>query len=91
VAVDPYREPTQPPAPASSRPWRDRARWLARVVVALALPFGVGWLITMGVRRARCSAVSYVRLLWGAPGLALACSIGIMLLLLTGARFFRRE
>ncbi|XXT21036.1 hypothetical protein WME94_05630 [Sorangium sp. So ce429] len=54
--------------------------------IALALPVAVGWLVTMDVRRARCAPVDYMRILWGAPGVAIACSVGVTLLLLTGVK-----
>ena len=60
---------------------------MARIAPAVALPCAVGWLVTIGVRRNPCSTwSSYLHLLWGAPGIALACSIGVTVLLLTSAR-----
>ena len=84
--MDPYRAPERTPDPPNPSRWRERGARGARVILAVMLPFAVGWLVTIGVRRDRCSPTDYVRLLWGAPGLALACSIGITLLILTGTR-----
>ncbi len=85
--VDPYRAPQVPPREPG--PWRDPARAFARLV-AVALPVAVGWVVTADLRRAGCGSVSYLHLLWGVRGFALACTIGVSALLLSGARFSSR-
>ncbi len=89
--MDPYRAPADRPGPPGSRGWRDRLRIVARVLLAIALPLGAGWLVTIPQRRGLCPPRSYLNVLWGAPGVVLACSLGVAWLLLTGTRFFSRE
>ncbi|XYH99501.1 hypothetical protein ACMHYB_06990 [Sorangium sp. So ce1128] len=84
--MHPYRAPGQLPRAPKPLRWRERLGAAARVLIAIVLPLAVGWLVTIEVRRARCAAVDYVRILWGAPGVAIACSVGVMFLLLTGVK-----
>jgi hypothetical protein len=61
---------------------------VVRGAVAISIPPAVLWLMARSV--SHCASVDYAAFLWGAPGVALVCSIGVMLLLLTGTRLFSR-
>jgi hypothetical protein len=63
----------------------------ARTIAAIALPIAVGWIVTRDLRRFRCLPMDPLHLLWSARGVALACSICIAVLLLSGARISPRR
>lgn len=94
--MGPYRSPQVPPEGREPPEGRDWARAPARLA-AVALPLTVVGLVIMKTHaeHVRCGVSlgyrGYMRLLWGAPGLALVCSLGVAVLLLLGARFSPRR